>query len=332
MGGTPRKDFLAFLVWAAHRRLLEEPIIIHETVRHFDVGHLERCLGDRYAISTSLLNVAAYGPPSTRIRRITFVCHKDIMVEPPAPLPSWEECAIMFKRDCETDWSVCQVASEKKLESEFAWAASRPTTRMTLVPDDQKDGATPNNSRDFVAALNHHEFENYLKYRKICPDGLASLHQNADKHCTTNRGRPQVHTLIKNPGTVFSMKHQRWLTPSEWLVIMNFPVSAHLSANGESCSLERGRDPFGFPPPRRMAMLQQAGHSFNPVVVGVAIFRGLVIRDCSKNMALAALAATSCAALRRRLLKHASSGNRGSAASAPTPPPSPRGSKRPFQE
>eukprot|EP00959_Pyramimonas_sp_CCMP1952_P112461 2351498-Pyramimonas_sp.AAC.1 len=72
--------------------------------------------------------------------------------------------------------------------------------------------------------------------------GCVGLDQDPTGHSSHNIGHDYLQTLIKNCGMLYSLTHERWLTPSETLAVQNFPVYPEMSVHGESCSFSRGRD------------------------------------------------------------------------------------------
>ncbi len=90
-------------------------------------------------------------------------------------------------------------------------------------------------------------------------------------------------TFIKNMQLVFCLKQRRWLTPLECIRAMGFPVLG-LTGFGETSSFCKARDAYGFIPRSRHMVLEQAGNSFNPTVLGVALLWCLMQHKCPDDI------------------------------------------------
>ena len=71
------------LVWFAQRRLLQEDVVYHENVQDFPFALLQEELGDFYIIrpeDSVCLCPSDYGQPYRRIRRLSILFHKRLVV------------------------------------------------------------------------------------------------------------------------------------------------------------------------------------------------------------------------------------------------------------
>ena len=316
-----RIDFLAFLTWAAHRRLLQEAWIIHENVKKFSMQLMELLLGDMYIIQSVVLDVHSLGFPAERIRRFTILRHKrTVIVSPEGPegrhpvFDCLQTFFDLFKRPSEAHWGIYFVAGDDELQAEIDYASRRPTSRWHV------EGLE--NISDFEKALNHMEHNFLDGYKQICPDGVAALEQNPFENKTCNTGKDSLMTLTAQGGVLWSMQHNRWLTPLEALQVMNFPVYDSPSNFGAGCSFRLRREDFGFPPRALRTMRSQAGNSFNLAIVGICIFYCLQCQVAVSKMQAAKVGPQGplCRASRRRLHSQLSSAAAESSAESPAVP------------
>ena len=264
--GQRCSEYFVLLAWIAQRALLQEEAIVHENVPNFMVALLQQTLGKYYVISSIVMDSAEFGIPNDRRRRITFLRHKRTLVANTCTLGDF---VAMCRRGCEATWEMFLIASQAELEEELAWARNRPSSRSHSQEN--------TSGMHFVDALTQSEKNSLENYMERWPgNAVANLNQNPERHPQCNKGRPNLHTLFKNTGMLFSFKHMRWLTPTEILSVLMFPVRGGYF--GETSSFSRSRESCGMPARSRSVMIEQAGNSMSVPVVAIPILWWLLVR------------------------------------------------------
>lgn len=136
LAGTPCTDFskmgalagvdgptlCATMCWVGMRRLLQEPVVVHENVASFPISFLLELLGDIYIIQSVIVCPSHLGWCIVRERRITVLLHKHRVT---AILLDWSLAVPLFHRVCMWSWREFFCASDAEQKAELKWASSR---------------------------------------------------------------------------------------------------------------------------------------------------------------------------------------------------------------
>ena len=90
-----------------------------------------------------------------------------------------------------------------------------------------------------------------------------------------------MHTLISSCSMLFSIPHDRWLTPDEMLTLQGFPVRARFSYGSACCSFARHKELemqglVNLPRNSRSSICHMAGNSMHCQVIGLVILFGML--------------------------------------------------------
>ena len=112
--------------WIGQRRLIQEPLILHENVAQFPLEVLEAFLGDIYILSvnlTVLLWAYNFGNPYDRRRRWTYMpLKRSIVFSPERTLvPPLEEFVKLYRRMCQVDLAIYLWMDDNDEELQRSW-------------------------------------------------------------------------------------------------------------------------------------------------------------------------------------------------------------------
>ena len=120
------------LAWACQRLLLQEDFILHENVQNFPVAILEHIFADIYIIESVVFCCSELGLAAERVRRYTWMRHKQSAVANPRAIVSTSFSAAMAlqrRRNQEMTWQhYFELASDEELSEELAWAWGRKSS------------------------------------------------------------------------------------------------------------------------------------------------------------------------------------------------------------
>ena len=151
IGGTPCIDysaqwhahrceggptFLATIIWMALREKLREPLCVHENVFGFNPELINAMLGHLYIVVSELLDVLNLGWPVSRLRRLTVLIRRDLMVDIIVPFDVFLHSC---RRMCRISFLSFVRALESEITSEVLWAESR-TGSLSKVSDEDLKG------------------------------------------------------------------------------------------------------------------------------------------------------------------------------------------------
>ena len=131
-----RKASLPFMVWAAQRRLLAEPCIIHENVEGFDPAVLVQLLGDMYLIFSVFCELMRLGIPCRRKRRITILVHKH---RARATVPWDYKCIELCERHCALTFNNFKLSRRDEFHKQLNWASIRDDLAKDSEYKDDED-------------------------------------------------------------------------------------------------------------------------------------------------------------------------------------------------
>lgn len=233
---------------------------LSENVLRFPVdATLRRFLADYYTISVVELDSVNYGFPVARLRSYQLGVHKSKMAmsslpkQLPVPLNEFVEKLI---RPCKFSWMLLWWIHEKDLDKqtslwesseidiELGWAGNRPTVRplADLSPEDLQHGR-------WFQCLSGSEQDNAKVYALRYEGKACSLTQSATERATCSTSL-YLQTFIHNFGILWNWKSTpcRWLTASECLTAMGFPVYPpyrdHIKLPSSSLGSQCGQHPF----------------------------------------------------------------------------------------
>ena len=237
---------------------------LSENVLRFPVdATLRRFLAEYYTISVVELDSVNYGFPVARLRSYQLGVHKSkvAMSSLPKQLPiPLNEFVEKLRRPCKFSWMKLWWIHENDLDKqtslwesseiqvELDWAGSRPTVRPVtdLSPEDIQYGP-------WFTSLSGSEQDNAKIYALRYEGKACSLTQSALERATCSTAL-YLQTFIHNFGILWNWKSTpcRWLTASECLSAMGFPVyppyrdllNVNMPSSSSSSGGSGGQRPF----------------------------------------------------------------------------------------
>ena len=274
---------------------------LSENVLRFPVdATLRRFLAEYYTISVVELDSVNYGFPVARLRSYQLGVHKSkvAMSSLPKQLPvPLNEFVEKLRRPCKFSWMLLWWIHENDLDKqtslwesseiqvELDWAGSRPTVRPVtdLSPEDIQYGP-------WFTSLSGSEQDN-AKIYALRYEGKAC-----------SRTALYLQTFIHNFGILWNWKSTpcRWLTASECLSAMGFPVyppyrdlvNVNMPSSSSSSSGPGGQRPFlltsfdvSRPDRKPQTVRDQCGNSDALVLATVCEIHSLLFtKKLSKNV------------------------------------------------
>ena len=298
-----------FLLWVSIRRALQDYIVIHENVPQFGKESLEEHLGDLYYIvRLHDIHPHLFGWPQRRDRQLCVLVLREWANSfLPAPdtgmlrdhfafeqhFKLMELVAFMgFRliiirriiimvmiiiiiivtimimiitiRHCDITWRSFLVSPRSDLEKEWQWSASRPGVQKRRRETDNFN----DDENSFKYMLTTVERERLVTYSAKYPGCVFDLGQNPESHAMVS-DKKRLHCLIKGTGLLFIAEKDRWMTPTEVLTAMGWPiVEGSRSAACNAVTIFAADRPA--PPARsHSSMVSQAGNAIHIGVLGV---------------------------------------------------------------
>ena len=285
---------------------------LSENVLRFPVdATLRRFLAEYYTISVVELDSVNYGFPVARLRSYQLGVHKSkvAMSSLPKQLPvPLNEFVEKLRRPCKFSWMLLWWIHENDLDKqtslwesseiqvELDWAGSRPTVRPVtdLSPEDIQYGP-------WFTSLSGSEQDNAKIYALRYEGKACSLTQSAVERATCSTAL-YLQTFIHNFGILWNWKSTpcRWLTASECLSAMGFPVyppyrdlvNVNMPSSSSSSSGPGGQRPFlltsfdvSRPDRKPQTVRDQCGNSDALVLATVCEIHSLLLtKKLSKNV------------------------------------------------
>ena len=150
------------------------------------------------------------------------------------------------------------------LEKEWQWSASRPGVQKRRRETDNFN----DDENSFKYMLTTVERERLVTYSAKYPGCVFDLGQNPESHAMVS-DKKRLHCLIKGTGLLFIAEKDRWMTPTEVLTAMGWPiVEGSRSAACNAVTIFAADRPA--PPARsHSSMVSQAGNAIHIGVLGV---------------------------------------------------------------
>ena len=241
------------------------------------VEALQAILSDKYLIETLVVCSSEYGQPTECKRRLTWMRHKQGIVEQVA----WPLFAPCFRRACELDWCTYLWASSDEVTAakRKAWARLHHTT------EDEAPFDPP--AEECLTSMEAFHLQGYKELfgSSQC---VVALNQNPREHPQHNAIRSGAHgqkkwtskqclqTVIKNAGTMWSLKHGRWILPDELVTTQCFPPpGSGIAYMGAMSCYDMDREAAGFGPRLNHWVVAQVGNGMNVNVIGIGILHVL---------------------------------------------------------
>ena len=271
--GASGPRVLAWWVWVARRRQIQEPFFYHENVGQFPLSILIEELGELYFIderNSAVCDAANHGNSYTRASRLTIAVHRrEMMSCLPIQRNLDTDGFVAFERECRRQcgftWQTYFLAEEPELQAELAWANTRPQKKSEIAAssssgEDETIPVFPLSRRDFWDSSRKQETTWRNEYFAMCPNGVVLIGQNPQTHAQTNGGKRQLQPLIAKSDLYWSFHHCRWLLAQEGLIIHNYPLLPEMVRFDALCSFNKKREDYRLPVRRRHAMKRQCGN------------------------------------------------------------------------
>ena len=207
------------MVWAAQRRLLAEPCIIHENVEGFDPAVLVQLLGDMYLIFSVFCELMRLVIPCRRKRRIAILVHKHMAR---ATIPWDYKCIELCELHCALTFNNFMLSRQDEFQNQLNWAS----TRDALAKDSEYKDDEDVKVFIFVENLTCTELLDLRVYRRKWPKTCFMLGQDATA-VPNHSSRTVLQCRTKSQGPfMFSDCLQRWLMPRELLALQGYRLRA----------------------------------------------------------------------------------------------------------
>ena len=244
VAGTPCTDFSSmnskrklihgsknklWYAWVRHRRVLMEPVWLHENVVQFGLDHLNNDLGDLYFVFRIVVCSLALGWPSRRKRQFAVGILKTMfstIARAPSVSPYDFEHLESFVRDIfrrrfrYTLLQYCQATNED-IADEVGWARGRALSvaRVGNVTVTDVDGA------EGALIIKEHErlLHNLALGLRVFDVGQTPPDDEDSAPPSACAGEI-LPTICHHGGLLWVASLNRWMTASEMLIGMGFPI------------------------------------------------------------------------------------------------------------
>ena len=207
-----------FLIWALRVKQASPAIIVHECTAEFDEKLLHQIFGDCYDIQSHVFSPSQLGWPTTRQRKYSILIHNTRFCR----THSFTEYRYrdLFHRSIRMtghDFWCAPEAVVLAYAGELAGNIGCGGLPASFAVSDFRT-VLPESSRQRLLA-----FEKQCRKENKPLDGIVNLCQNA----SFMRGHSvHVPCLMTRSSSLWSMVHNRLLTPGEHLVVMGIPLFA----------------------------------------------------------------------------------------------------------
>ena len=291
IAGTPCTDFSSFgqmlttnghtiahfLVWAAHRLLLLEDVVILENVTHFPVSLLETLFGAFYDIQSICICATLFGLAMRRPRRYSVMLLKRTVYLSQS-LSLLPDCFARIRKG--HSWADFLVAGQSEQKAELRWGLSRTKTRVAL------DGRSAFPKELWLQGLIESEHERRAGFlTEYGADRLVISLAQDPGYSPMQSGLEVLHCIICHCHILWSEMHGRWFSVRETLQAMGLPLTNEtlrhsqrqrlLSNDGAKpvpvSSFNLSRPKFGLPNRTRLHTSMRAGNGMSIQCIGAVL-------------------------------------------------------------
>ena len=271
------------LIWARHRTLLCEPIVIVENVCNFDHVWLQRIL-PMYKLSFCCMDAKATALPVSRPRKYMVLTFQGWALERPLA-----DVSCIFSREKSDGFTMYDlfIAPQPELDLELDWGYNRRAKKNEVAAQKATNAATisPVSRRSFLNALV--QWERTFLNRYVETKGalrVYALQQDPDSSFGSASTLTSLQCVIKASHLMWVDKLKRWMTGRELLLAQGFPVYASLLREMQPwlvshehpiaiCSFNRSRASIHLPPRSRKQFGSMAGNAMCvPVVAAFMLY------------------------------------------------------------
>jgi hypothetical protein len=255
---------LPFVVWAWETLAWEPDLIFHECTPDFDVATLQVIFAAIYVITTLVFSPVHLGWPASRSRRFTLLVHRERRALP-LELSAAVFSSLFFPK-CSINGSVFWCAAAEVVATNTAAKAEA----LHLPTIDEHGHSWPPRM-----VLKQGFYQRLMAYEKLCAKSrrpcifIVNLHQNANYSRALSKMMP---ALLTRTSLMWSMVHQRCLTPLEHLVVMGVPVfdtsRSDIDRSGIELLAKRGKL-------TSVEITHAAGNGMVQIAIGCVLMFGL---------------------------------------------------------
>jgi site-specific DNA-cytosine methylase len=267
----------AIAAWASLILLVQPAVVLVEESDRLNPTVLEDLYGSAYTLQWLVLDPRQFGWVGKRSRFWGVLLHKHFVSSILADLAP---TIAMFQRMVSATWRILLTATREEVEAELEWASGRPgsmshaSADSQCIPDEYRDNA-------FFRSLIEAEQKTVAYCIRRQPNCISMSNQNYAAGWTIMTSPTYLHTLLHSPsinwihgirgctvGDSFLRERtqpcDRWLTASEHLLAMGFPIDPCLSKGVKCFSITSTEDVLAR---KRQHIVGWAGNSMNVCVV-----------------------------------------------------------------
>jgi hypothetical protein len=224
--GGETRHLAAFL---AHRRVLQEPVVIVEQSDKFPGFKLcVEMLGDLYCVQGDIAEAEDFGNFSRRSRWWGVLLHRRQVVEIYSRLSN---IIPLFHRTRTVAWPAILIAEDSEISRELETAAKRRQSKAYQQNFDEFVLKSPHPHR---AVLTEKEDINRQWYAAKAPHCVGLLNQATDKGFNMYGTPHTIQTIIHNAAFNWCLDQERWLSGEETLMAQMIPTRMWMSNPGGS--------------------------------------------------------------------------------------------------